>query len=249
MHRRSALGRRLTLGMTSVLVPVAVLTACADADTPTPAAASDDCPRTVSARLDASTTAQRHDVYLPDLSGSTGSSMESLRPQIEGIVTDAVNGGATLTVSVVGISASDLKTVLNCPALTPLVNDEDARAQATQNLVTAVTDAVVDAYPEVDPRVGSDIYGALLAESGRLPQDAPVRIISTSDGMQWGATDVPLQLPGVTVEMYGIGRMDEHSLDTTTAAQVRADWTRMLTQAGATPVIRFTPYTPGQVGR
>src|SRR3954454_2621628 len=101
MHRRSALGRRLTLGMTSALVPVAVLTACADADAPTPAAASDDCPRTVTARLDSSATAGRHDVYLADLSDSGGASLESLRPQLEGLVTDAVDGRATLTVSVI----------------------------------------------------------------------------------------------------------------------------------------------------
>jgi len=76
-----------------------------------------------------------------------------------------------------------------------------------------------------------------------------VRIVSTSDGMQVGATDIPLSLPGVTVELYGIGRLAEQGLDSAAATQVRDTWTRLLEQAGATPVIRFTEYVPGQVGR
>ncbi|WP_448625641.1 hypothetical protein [Geodermatophilus sp. URMC 64] len=236
--------------MAGAVVPMLALTACADEEAPRPAAASQDCPRVVTARLDADQPAKRHDVYLPDVSDSGGASLESLRPQLEGIVTDAVQGQATLTVNVIGDSATDTTTILDCPALAPLVNDEDARSQVTNNLITAVTDAVLDAYPERDRRHGSDLYGALIAESDRLPADGvPVRIISTSDGMQVGSTDIPLELPGVTVELYGLGRLADQGLDSVAATQLRDTWTRLLEQAGATPVIRFTAYVPGQVGR
>jgi len=246
----SPLGRRLALGVALAVAPPAVLAACGGDPAPAAAAASEDCPRTVSARLDSGQDPGRHDIYLADLSDSGGATLDSLRPQIEGIVTDAVEGRATLTVNVVGDSASDTTTILDCPALAPLVNDEDARAQVTNNLLTAVTDAVLDAYPERDQRAGSDLYGALLAESSRLPDDgAPVRIVSTSDGMQVGVTDIPLELPGVTVELYGIGRLAEQGLDSAAAALLRDTWSQLLTQAGATPVIRFTAYVPGQVGR
>lgn len=229
------------------LLALGLLTACGGDPAPAASADSPDCPRTVTARLDGGQQARRHDEYLADVSDSGAATMQSLAPQIEGIVTDAVAGRASLTVSVVGASATDLTTVLNCPALAPLVNDEDARAQATTNLVAAVTDAVEQAYPQRDSRHGSDLYGALIAVSDRLPAGVPVRIISTSDGMEVGPTDIPLSLPGVTVELYGVGRLAGNGLDSAAATQLRDQWTQLLTQAGATPIVRFTPYVAGQV--
>jgi hypothetical protein len=238
---------RVTAALPLGLVALTVLTACGDDPAPASVAASAECPRTVTARLDGDQAAQRHDEYLADVSDSGAATMESLVPQIEAIVTDAVAGRASLTVSVVGASATDLTTILNCPVLAPLVNDEDARAQATANLVTSVTEAVAEAYPERDMRHGSDLYGALIAVSGRLPADVPTRIVSTSDGLNVGPTDLPLSLPGVTVELYGVGRLAENGLDSAAATQLRDAWTLVLTQAGATPVVRFTPYVAGQV--
>jgi hypothetical protein len=229
-----------------LLCPV-LRAACGSDPGPAPAAASSDCPRTVTARLDGDQQAKRHDEYLVDLSGSGGASLDSLSPQIEAIVSDAVEGVASLTVSVVGRSATDLTTILNCPALAPLVNDEDARPQATANLVRAVADAIHQAYPRPDKRLGSDLYGALVAVSDRLPAGIPVRIVSTSDGMQLGPTDIPLSLPGVTVELYGVGRLAGNGLDSAAATGLRNRWIQLLSRAKAKPIVRFTPYIAGQV--
>ncbi|MGY1742788.1 MULTISPECIES: hypothetical protein [unclassified Blastococcus] len=247
-----AVAGRRSRGAPAAAVAVGLLTAgllagCGTDPEPAAAAGSPDCPRTVTARLAGGEQPQRHDEYLADVSDSGAATMAELGPQIEALVTDAVAGRASLTVSVVGASATDLTTVLDCPALVPLVNDEDAREQATANLVTAVTDAVVEAYPERDMRHGSDLYGALIAVSGRLPAGVPARIVATSDGMNVGRTDLPLSLPGVTVELYGVGRLAGNGLDSAAATQLRDAWSLVLTQAGATPVVRFTPYVAGQV--
>jgi hypothetical protein len=254
-HRAKRAHRRWTrLAFPLVTTIVALLTGCgAEPDDDTSSSDSSaltstaGCPRAVTNRLDLSLAPDRRDVLDLDLSGSGGATMETLEPQIKGVVSDAVAGGASLVVSVVGASATDLTEILSCPRLAPLVNDEDARQQATEQLLTAATRAVVQAYPELDQRAGSDLYGAFLAESGRLTSDVPTRIVAFSDGMQVGPTDVPLSLPGVVVEMYGVGRLAVNGVDSAQAVAVRDDWTRLLSQAGAVPAIRFTPYVAGQV--
>src|SRR3954469_5935993 len=74
--------RRATALAVGLLCPV-LLAACGSDPGPAPAAASSDCPRTVTARLDGDQQPKRHDEYLVDLSGSGGASLDSLSPQIE----------------------------------------------------------------------------------------------------------------------------------------------------------------------
>lgn len=229
------------LGVAAACCAAVAATGCA---TGTDAAApTGGCPEQVNRLIDPSAKAGADLRNIVDLSPSGRAPDLARHGHV--IANAAVRREAALTVTIAGRSPSDATTVLACPALVPLVNDEAARESVAARLVravaTAVTAALRTAASDSDV-AGSDVLGALVAESLR-PAVGPLSFVVETDGLQAGAPSAPLRLPGAKVGVYGVGAVaGGRQLTGQQHKALRDHWTGLLLDAGATPDVRFTGF-------
>ena len=239
----AALGLVLCLGSTGCQ---------GDGDTAAAADSSAGCPKNVTAMLDPAAKPKTDLRLLIDPTGSFDRSGPDFRAQFTHVAETAVSERARLTVAVLGGSASGVELVLSCPAVVPLVRNDQAAKQLTARLTDRLDDALWNGYQRADSwdKKGSDIVGGFRSVADTPPTEGTrLVVIAWTDGVQnIDARGVDVALPQATVLMYGIGHTAGSPLPTTRAEKLVQQWTDRLRATGADQVhVHIDLYSGGVV--